>query len=250
MAVIYFHGTAGARFSVISQKRKSAGIWIKHNNRFLVVDPGPGALTEAISKGFDLPRIEAIILTHKHIDHSNDVNILIEAMTSGGRQKKGILIAPRDCFGAKGVVLDYYKKKAEKVVISKSNTHTFCCGVKISMPCRLRHSALNYGLVFSIGNTNVGVISDTEYFSRLAGCFSNCDIIIVNVLLEKKITGIKHLSLEDAVRIISCIKPKKAIITHFGIRLLRKNLKTLEKNIKTRLGINVVFAYDGMAVKI
>ena len=90
MNFIKFLGTAGARFVVIKQLRKSGGIWISLDDTNLLIDPGPGSLVRCLSSKPKLnpTKLDGIILTHRHIDHSNDINIMIEAMTNGGHKKK------------------------------------------------------------------------------------------------------------------------------------------------------------------
>jgi len=72
---IKFLGTAGARFVMIKQLRSSGGIWISYQGTNLIIDPGPGSITRcALSKPkIDPTTLDGIILTHRHLDHSNDV---------------------------------------------------------------------------------------------------------------------------------------------------------------------------------
>jgi phosphoribosyl 1,2-cyclic phosphodiesterase len=51
--------------------------------------------------------LDGILLTHKHLDHSGDINVMIEAMTEGGFKKRGVLFAPRDALEEDPVVLKY-----------------------------------------------------------------------------------------------------------------------------------------------
>ena len=92
-----FLGTAGARFVVTRQLRKSGGIWLTLDDTNILIDPGPGSLNRCFSSKPKLNPLDldGIILTHRHLDHSNDINIIIEAMTNGGFKKKGIVFAPQ-----------------------------------------------------------------------------------------------------------------------------------------------------------
>ena len=49
MNKIKFLGTAGARFVVIKQLRKSGGIWLTLDNTNVLIDPGPGSLIRCLS---------------------------------------------------------------------------------------------------------------------------------------------------------------------------------------------------------
>src|SRR5512136_2058093 len=95
---IKFLGTAGARFVMIRQLRSSGGLWINCEGTNVLIDPGPGSLVRCAQSRpkFDPARLDAIILTHRHLDHSGDINVMIEAMTEGGFKKKGFVFCPAD----------------------------------------------------------------------------------------------------------------------------------------------------------
>ena len=71
MNMIKFLGTAGARFVVSQQLRKSGGIWIRLDDSNVLIDPGPGTLIRCLSSKPKLNpmNLDAIILTHRHLDH-------------------------------------------------------------------------------------------------------------------------------------------------------------------------------------
>jgi phosphoribosyl 1,2-cyclic phosphodiesterase len=59
---------------------------------------------------------------------------------------------------------------------------------------------------------------------------------------------IDHLSLIDAESLIKDIKPKKAILTHFGMTMLKAKPHLQTQDLSKRLGIEVLAAYDGMSI--
>lgn len=91
---ITFLGTGGARFMIISQELSSGGLWFNLNGTEFMVDPGPGAIVRATSQQLNPENLDAIIVSHRHIDHAHDVNIMAEAMTRGGFRQHGRLFAP------------------------------------------------------------------------------------------------------------------------------------------------------------
>ena len=94
---IKFMGTAGARFVVSKQLRFSAGTWCCLQGLNILIDPGPGTLSRCFSSQprLDPEKLDALILTHRHLDHSTDINMLIEAMTRGPLTRRGALFALR-----------------------------------------------------------------------------------------------------------------------------------------------------------
>lgn len=242
-----FLGTAGARFVMIKQLRYSAGIWLRFKGTDLIIDPGPGALlrcNQARPK-LDPSGLDAIILTHKHLDHSGDVNVMIEAITGGGFTKKGTLFTPEDALGPGGVIFSYLENSIAKLVSLK--TGIFEIGdVKFEVPLKNRHPVETYGLKFLLGGLVVSLVSDTEYFPQILKAYEGSDILILNVVSYQKRVGMEHLCLDEALEIIRKIRPAKAILTHFGMTMLKQKPHELEKRIQKELGLDVQCAYDGM----
>jgi len=58
------------------------------------MDPGPGCIVQVTNRKLNPEELSAIIVSHRHLDHSADVNVMTEAMTEGGFKKRGILFAP------------------------------------------------------------------------------------------------------------------------------------------------------------
>ncbi|HEC69754.1 MAG TPA: MBL fold metallo-hydrolase [Candidatus Omnitrophica bacterium] len=246
MGFIKFLGTAGARFVMLTQLRASGGIWIKFNEENILIDPGPGSLIRALNSRPKLQpqKLSGLILTHKHLDHSNDINLMVEAMTEGGFKKRGLLFVPSDALGKGGVIFDYLLNFPEKIIPLKKGK--FKIGsFEFEVPSLMVHSVETYGLKFKMGKSVVSLITDTEYFEDLANYYK-ADILIINVVFLEKRKGIQHLCLEEAEKLISAVKPQKAILTHFGMTMLRAKPHILEESLSKKLGVEVKSAYDGM----
>ena len=96
---IRFMGTAGSRWVVAGQKRASGGVYLNLEGQRILMDPGPGALVRcaACDPPIDPTQLNGVVLTHGHIDHCSDVNIIIDAMTGGGFTRGGSFCAPGSC---------------------------------------------------------------------------------------------------------------------------------------------------------
>src|SRR4029077_16462912 len=100
-----FMGTAGARFMVAKQLAASGGLYVEEGSARISLDPGPGAIVQYNKRKVDLTKLDAIVLSHKHLDHSGDVNVMVEAMTEGGFRRRGRLFCPADALDGDPVVL-------------------------------------------------------------------------------------------------------------------------------------------------
>ncbi|HUM78575.1 MAG TPA: MBL fold metallo-hydrolase [Candidatus Saccharicenans sp.] len=250
-----FLGTGGARFVVTKQLRASGGIYLYFLGKQMILDPGPGALVRLVHSrpSLDPNAVDAIFLSHKHIDHSNDVNILIEAMTSGGFKKRGVLFAPAECLeGEEAVVFNYLKNYLDRIEILKSGNDYRLEELKIKTSVRHLHGAETYGLKFYLPGGTVGFLTDTKFFPGLIKAYQDVSILILNVVRAegREEDNIQHLSASDAGEIIRGVKPQKAYLTHFGMTMLRADPRKVAEKLSEATGVEVVAAYDGLRVDV
>ena len=251
MNEIKFLGTAGARFVVAKQMRNSGGIWLNLENTKILIDPGPGSLIRCLnSKPKIIPNeLNGIILTHRHIDHSNDINIMIEAMTNGGFNKKGIIFAPIDSLDKDPVILEYLRNYLEKIEILEEKKTYKIGNIKFETPIKHIHGVETYGLNFFGGKYKISIISDTKYFDSLENNYKG-DILIINVVLLDNNDNIFHLSINDVEKIIRKNKPKLSIITHFGMTMIKNKPWEIANDLSKKTNRKVIAANDGMSIKI
>jgi phosphoribosyl 1,2-cyclic phosphodiesterase len=251
MNTIKFLGTAGARFVVMKQLRASGGLWLTLDGTHILVDPGPGALIRCLTSRpkLDPQDLEGIILTHRHLDHSNDINIMIEAMTNGGFKKKGVVFAPGDALKGDPVILKYTRKQVDHIEILKEKGVYQLGNISFETPIRMKHGVETYGINFRGKTNSISLITDTDYFTNLASHFLG-NILIVNVVMLQDKNTIEHLCLEEAEQIIKTNKPQLAILTHFGMGMVKAKPWEIAEHLTKKLGINVIAARDGMQIDI
>lgn len=249
MSFIKFLGTAGARFVVTKQLRSSGGLWMSVGETNLSIDPGPGALVRCLNSKPKLEpsTLDGILLTHKHLDHSGDVNVMIEAMTEGGFKKKGVLFAPEDALEEDPVVLRYLRAYVEKVIVLKENTEYRIGEIQFSTTRKHQHRVETYGINFKIKPHSVSLISDTRFFPELPRLYRG-EILIIHVVRLKPIVDepIEHLSIEDVKTIVKKVKPRLTILTHFGMTMIRAKPWEVASELEKELGLKVMAASDGL----
>jgi len=246
---IKFFGTGGARFVALKQLRATGGLWLNYRKTNLYIDPGPGAIVRIRSskEDYEPARLDGIVITHRHMDHANDVNILIEAMAEGGFKKRGTLFCPEDALSGDPVVFNFAKRYLDNVVILREGGEYTLGDITFRTPVRHKHPVETYGLFFHLNKT-IGLISDTRFFPDLADHY-RASHLIINVLREKPIENheiIEHLALCDAKAIIEKVRPETAILTHFGIHIINRKPWLLAKKMAKETGVNVIAGRDGM----
>jgi phosphoribosyl 1,2-cyclic phosphodiesterase len=249
MSFIKFIGTAGARFVVTKQLRSSGGVWLSVGKTNVYIDPGPGALVRCLNSKPKLEpsQLDGILLTHKHLDHSGDINVIIEAMTEGGFKKRGVLFAPKDALEEDPVVLKYVRGYVEKVEILNENSDYRIGEIQFSTAMRHLHRVETYGLNFRTSPRTISLISDTKFFPELPNLYRG-EILIIHVVRLKPVGNepIDHLSIEDVKTIIKKAKPKLTVLTHFGMTMIKAKPWVVAEELGKELGYKVIAASDGL----
>lgn len=248
---IKFLGTAGARFVVITQLRASAGFIINIDETRIHVDPGPGALVRLNSSRPKLnpSHTDCVLISHRHLDHTNDVNAIIEGITEGGLKPRGILLAPKDCLDTDPVVLKYIRNYIEKIEILQNGKTVKVKNVEICPVFPLHHGVENYAIMFRWSKGKILYISDTKYF-EMPIKKHHADIIIINTVLYENKDVIMHLSIKDAEKIIEISDAKLFILTHFGMHLIKKKPWLIAEELAKKTNKKVISANDGMEVNL
>jgi phosphoribosyl 1,2-cyclic phosphodiesterase len=252
--LLIFIGTGGGRVVMSNQRRTAGGFVLKLPKSQIHIDPGPGALSGTAKTRIRPARTDVIISTHEHVDHANDINALIEAMTLGGINKRGTLISTKAVNeGIDGehpwlrnhskanldevfTISAYDKVKIGDTTVTATKTQhdvTDCIGLRIEGP-----------------DVSLGYTSDTIYFKELSREFKGVAVLIINVLRPKSDKWKTHMCTEDAMKLIEDVKPELAVITHFGQKMINANPMLEAREIQKRTGIRTIAAQDAMEINL
>ena len=235
------------------QLRASGGMWMRYGSTQIHVDPGPGALARALSHGPPCnPReLDAIVLSHKHLDHSGDVNVLIEAMTSGGFRRRGAVLAPSDAFDDGAVVLPYARRFVGRIEMLEPSSGPYKIGdVELYTSIRHVHAVQTAGLHFVHEGIRVAYLPCGKYFEGLAADYAahRPDVLVINVLRFLDDINADHLTWPDACRVVAEVRPKVAVFQHFGTKMLEADPPRLAQRLEDELGLRAIAAYDGLTL--
>lgn len=249
---ITFLGTAGARIMVANQILASGGLWLNLSGTEILLDPGPGTIVQATKRKLRADKLSAIILSHRHLDHSADTNIMIEAMTQGGLKRHGRLFAPADALETEPVIFSYIRKFIDDIETLEAGKSYSIGDISFTTPVRHIHQVETYGLVFRTTEHTFSYIADTRYFDGLCQHYGG-DLLIINVVFleprpptDNPLMPTDHLSVPDAEHIITELKPKVAILTHFGMTVWRAKPWEVAQRLSQDTGVKVIAARDGM----
>lgn len=245
MSSIQFLGTGGGRFVILSQRRYTGGLWLESGETNILIDPGPGALIRCLQFKKDLRKLDAVLVSHRHLDHYNDAEICVEGMTEGMNKERGVLLINKN---VEPYISEYHRDIVK--VQTFDAVRDFEVGdIKIRTTPTFDHDDA-FGFRFSLNDGVITYSSDTNYNGELIPHYTDSDILILNVLrpANKKIT--KHLTTGEAREIIDKARPKLAVLSHFGMLLLRANPNAIAKDIEKKTGVKTIAAKDGMVLEL
>lgn len=250
---ISFLGTGGGRFTTITQKRRTAGIRIMSDDLNLHLDPGPGALVYSIDEGLDPQKLNAIFVSHCHPDHYTDAEVLIEAMTHGTTQKRGILVAARSVLsGTKECevsISKYHQQMPEQKIEAVPGMKFQVGNAKVSVT-EARHTDPD-AVGFRFETPEFGdfaYTSDTEYFEGIGKFYEGVRLLILCVMRPSGKPWKGHMTTDDAIKIVDDVHPEKAILTHLGMQMIFHGPAKEAKLIEEKTGVSTVAAVDGMLI--
>ena len=249
---IIFLGTGGDSNVVGKQIRASGGIILQVEDDQYHIDPGPGALVMAKEAGINLRANTALFVTHNHLRHANDVNAVIDAMTYGGFDKKGVLVANNTVINGsenhQAFLHKFYRNCLERFIVLEAGKKVGINDIEIKA-LKAKHSEPNaIGFKFITPNYTLTYTGDTMNSVETISEYENSNVLILNVPCLKKEENKNNLCKEDAINIIKKVKPRLAIITHFGTNFLKADPLYEVREIQKETGCQVISAKDGMVV--
>lgn len=223
----------------LKDKRLRSSLLIAWDNYQYVIDCGPDFRQQMLRA--DVSRIDGIIYTHEHADHTAGLDD-IRPFT----QKFGDLP-----LYASQRVMDNLKKRFDYIFTTENkypsapsvqeniiDHQPFKIGNKQIIPIEVKHGNLT---IFSYRIDKVAYLTDVSFISENEKKkLKDLDVLIVNALQIK--SHFTHFNLEKALELIDEVKPKKAFLTHISHKL------GFHKVVEKSLPENVFLAYDGLHI--
>jgi ribonuclease BN (tRNA processing enzyme) len=184
------------------------------------------------------------------MNHASDINAVINAMTYDGLDKKGVLITNKTVINGTEsyhpFLLKHYRDYLERYIALEPGRKVAINEVEVQA-LTANHSEPNtIGFKFFTPQFVLTYSSDTKYSQELIEEYKNSNILILNVLSPKKQDS--NLCTEDAIKIIKAVKPKLAIIQHFGIDMIKSDPLYETREIQKATKVQTLAAKDGMVL--
>ena len=90
--------------------------------------------------------------------------------------------------------------------------------------------------------------ADTKYNKEIIEEMMGSDILILNVTFPGDQADQYNLDTESAIKIIEKVKPRLAVITHFGLEMLKADPIIEAREIQKQTGVQTIAAKDGLVI--
>jgi phosphoribosyl 1,2-cyclic phosphodiesterase len=254
MTWFVFLGTGGGRFVTLTQTRGTGGLYLHDQGINFHIDPGPGSLVRMKERRINPLKTDAVLLSHSHVDHYADAESIIEGMTQGGREMRGILVGSKSAIvGTSEIgpaISKYHRSLPSKVEVLSPGDKISIGRTSIEATPSMHSDQTTVGFKISTKKGIISYVTDTKYFDSLPYAHRGARILVLCVIRPSNARIPFHLCTEDAALIIDKVKPELAIITHFGMKLLREGPWKQARWISEKTGVKTWAAEDGMRIKL
>ena len=208
-----FLGTGTGPAVVGKGLRSSGGIILKIGDNQFHIDPCIGAVVKAAEFGVNLRETTAVLVSHSHINHSNDVNAVIDTMTYPGLDKRGVLIANKTSIHGSDdyspIVSEYHRNFLERFIAVDRNQRIGINDIEIQTLTARHNEPNTIGFKFYTSDFTLTYTSDTVYSPDIVEQYMNSHIMIMNIPHIKKTES--NLCRDDAIKILQKVSPRLAI---------------------------------------
>jgi phosphoribosyl 1,2-cyclic phosphate phosphodiesterase len=230
---------AGCNSKDERDKRLRSSILVEKDDTIIVVDTGPDFRQQMLRA--EVKKLDAVLFTHEHRDHIAGLDD-IRAYNFIQKSSMDIYAEERVNMALNSMFPYIFAEKkypgVPQVMMHPITTEPFTVGSMEIIPVRLMHYHMPV-LGFRFGD--FAYITDANYISeqekeKLIGVKH----LVVNALRRE--THVSHFNLEQAVKLIEELSPRRGYLTHISHQLGPSGL------IDEELPSNISTAYDGLVL--
>ena len=245
-----------------TQTMPTGGFRLTDGKLVMHADPGPGAFLKTFSNGLSFKDLNAVFVSHCHLDHVGDAKIVIEAMTLDHWHKKfGTLLSARSVVEGIGEfekeIPEYFKSLLLNCkALAPGESRQLLDAGKLTATACDHEDPSSIGFIYkqAAGKT-VAYTGDTQVLPGLWKQYDlegGLDAFIVNCLRPASDRFEFHLCLNEVVAGVKSMKnkPKLIVFSHFGEKFLKAGIEKELRRFETETGVRAVAAKEGLIVKV
>lgn len=244
----------GSGTAIPEKGRGSPGIAVRSGDTLLFLDLGAGSLYRAARFGIEVGRVDGVLLSHLHPDHTGDLVSLLFAFRNPEWPREetlfihgptGLLEFLKDLEAAYGAWIaaegyQRHEKVFQRSESSLKNLHIKSCPVQHGPP------AVAYEISGAGGNRLV-YSGDTEYCDELTAFAKDADLLVLECSFPEGEERPGHLTPSGAGRIAGKARCRRLLLTHFYPACKGRDLLT---PCRRHYDGPITLAEDGMVIRL
>jgi ribonuclease BN (tRNA processing enzyme) len=241
----------GSGTSIPTKDHSPAGIVIIQEGHPFLLDIGPGTLTRLAQAGFNFDKLDFLLLSHFHPDHTLDLATLLQVFDSSPESQRA---RPFSIIGGRGLkdflerMLSLYPEiKPQTYQINKQEVFRdefSLYGLKIqSAPTQ--HTGQSVAYSIQENNHKLVYSGDAAPGGELTSLAINADILICECSFPGGWVTTDHLNADSVGEIAHTAAVKTLIVTHCYPPALQVNLK---EQIRQHYKGKIILANDGFRI--
>lgn len=226
----------GTGTCVHGNNKAQNGILIEDESKILI-DCGAGTFLRMGEAGIHVNDIDAILLTHNHLDHNADLFVILKARWLENGEKIKI-------FGPKGTaefleaLQEAYAYLRKKICFTVSEEEKFSVGGFEVESIKTRHSITSRAYVISKNEKKVVVSGDTAPLKEVLEI--KCNALVHELSLPFNSSTEDHTTPENFARMLKFCNAEKIYLTHIyphTYTVISDISKYLQKHTKSEIYI-------------
>lgn len=243
----------GTGTSYPDPNRVQAGILVETQTDRVLFDVGSGTLHRLTQLEFDMKDLDAVFLSHFHIDHVSDFLTLCQSLWLSEYDRPLQLYAPpmiTEWF--RGVHDVSFKYLREKIMIETTILHedevVHQGELVVSNTLTLHGSMDTRAFKIEHGGKTLVISSDTAPCKEVIDLAKECDVLVheCNWLDGPHPAGV-HTSPSELAQVVEESNPKKVVLTHMSPEVVAGKEKVMDV-VRRRTDAEVIFGEDLMVL--
>lgn len=216
----------GSGTSIPHPRRSSSGYWLETSGGAILLDCSASIGSRMAANGLDWPNLDAIWISHFHLDHCGGLAPLLAGTKHAEAMK--MRKKPLRIFGPKGLkalvagfdAVNNYRLleqpfPVEVIEIEELEKFEIVSGIE-AVAMSTPHTDESHAIHLRDSDGKTMVYSADTGFTEVVGTFANAaDLFILECSFFKNKPIAKHLELAEAMHLIRKAHPKRAMLTHF-----------------------------------